>query len=93
MANNRMFLMHRPSGLAVYLGKRMAWGWYGTPENIAENIKNLFDVSIDETCKPSDQDDFCIAMEDSSELMHVDADWTHCEPVDNGLVRLSKDKL
>ena len=28
MANNRMFLLHRPSGKAVYLGKRMGWGWY-----------------------------------------------------------------
>lgn len=26
MANNRMWLQHAPTGLAVCLGKRMAWG-------------------------------------------------------------------
>lgn len=28
MANNRMFLVHIPTGLAAPLGKRNSWGWY-----------------------------------------------------------------
>ena len=63
MANNRMFLLHRPSGMAVYLGKRMATGWYDAPDDAGQRITTLFDMVERDHC---DSEDFCIAMEDAS---------------------------
>lgn len=61
MANNRMYLVYRPTGDYVYLGKRMGWGWYGTPDNLAEQVLNLFDIAAENTGES--QDDFLLAME------------------------------
>lgn len=60
MANNRMYLVHRPSNKFVFLGKRMANGWYHVPSNLEEKITELF--SLDENVET--QDDFVIGMED-----------------------------
>jgi len=62
MANNRMFLMHRPSGKAVFLGERNGWGWEGVPEDIHARIVELFRVVQDGEGEGA-QDDFCIALE------------------------------
>ena len=43
MADNRMWLVYRPTGNAVFLGKRMAEGWYGVPDDLAHRIQALFD--------------------------------------------------
>jgi hypothetical protein len=61
MANNRMFLTHRPTGLSVYLGKRMGKGWYDIPDD----VKELIDLLFEEVYKREkyEQDDFVIAME------------------------------
>jgi len=32
MANNRLWMLHRPSKTAVCLGKRMGSGWYRPPD-------------------------------------------------------------
>lgn len=69
MANNRMFLVHRPSGLAVSLGKRMTDGWYisagprGGEKRIP--IADLFD-RVEAWCAEHGwdlMDDFMVAME------------------------------
>ena len=44
MANNRMFLVHRPSGIAVPLGKRLGDGYYMTPDDLAYRIQSLHDL-------------------------------------------------
>lgn len=62
MANNRMYLTHRPSGLSVYLGKRMEHGWYDVPDDLAERVRALF-----ESFESFDyQDDFCVSLEDTT---------------------------
>jgi hypothetical protein len=47
MANNRMWLVHRPSGERLYLGKRMGHGWYRHPVaidgDLNEKIATFFD--------------------------------------------------
>jgi hypothetical protein len=63
MANNRMYLCHRPSGLAVYLGKRMGWGWYNVQDKLPEHLKALFAAVENE----HSQDDFCVVMENASD--------------------------
>jgi len=63
MANSRMYLVHRPSRVAVYLGKRMGWGWYDTPPDLAAKIDRLFDRAESECTSSADGDDFCIVFE------------------------------
>ncbi len=73
MANNRMFIMHKPSGKKVYIGKRMSHGWHGVPDNIQEMITKLFEyVEYDFI---EDGDSFVICLEDNSsfkEAIEVD---------------------
>ena len=45
MANDRMYLRHKDSGLAVYLAKTMAYGWYGALPTLHETIAQLFEVT------------------------------------------------
>jgi hypothetical protein len=74
MANNRMYITHRPTGKSVYIGKRMGCGWYGVPENLSETVQNLFE-DTEETGKCG-QDDFIISMEDASEAPKCTDKWT-----------------
>jgi hypothetical protein len=64
MANNRMYLLHKSSKKAVCLGKRLGFGWEGTPESIKQNIERLFDESA-ELSDNTTQDDFCIVFENN----------------------------
>ena len=66
MANNRMFLVHRPTGLSIMLGKRMGWGWYACPKG--EKIQSFFEHLSDELSEPR-QDDFILALEDCRESL------------------------
>lgn len=49
MANNRLFLVHVPSGESFYLGKRMAGEWYDSPiEGLNEWFQSLgYDEDVD----------------------------------------------
>ncbi|MDP2672065.1 MAG: hypothetical protein Q8O68_00965 [Candidatus Daviesbacteria bacterium] len=40
MANNRMWLIHRPSKIGIKLGKRMAIGWYAAP--LQDEVERFF---------------------------------------------------
>lgn len=66
MANNRLWLIHRPTGAHVCLGKRMAIGWHSTrtDNRTGELIREFFDQV---ECGPEiGQDDFVLALEDAS---------------------------
>ena len=63
MANNRMFLVHRPTGRSVFLGKRMSYGWFDPPS--ADALQAFYQECEIDT--PLAQDDFVIAMEDASD--------------------------
>ncbi len=47
MANNRLYLVHRPTGFALFLGKRMLRGWYSGNDGIPEAKLNAFYDRID----------------------------------------------
>jgi len=56
MANNRIFLVHKPSGKRVTLGKRMGAGWYNS-NDLKSQINDFFDYiesnhfeTMDEMC-------------------------------------------
>lgn len=60
MANNRMFLIHRPSTLGVMLGKSMGADWYKAPD--ADELERFYSVVFNDSCC-SPFDDFVLAME------------------------------
>ena len=67
MANDRMFLLHEPSGYHVYIGKRMGWGWYGIPPAFQKTAQRLFDL-VESQEAEGDQDSFVIALEADKRL-------------------------
>ena len=74
MANNRMFLLHRPTGRAVYLGKRMLHGWYDAPPELTARMDRLFEDIGEDTAA---QDDFQIVMEDATHAPCASQDWQY----------------
>lgn len=75
MANNRMYLMHRPSGLYIYLGKRLANGWFDIPDNLGFKIEQLHRNIWEEGYYTTD--DFCIGLEDATGApMAMEITWT-----------------
>ena len=77
MANNRMYLMHRPTGLAVYLGKHSGFGWHGVPDDMAPQMEDLFGQVQEQWLGEWSMEDFCVAMEscDADNNMVCDS-WT-----------------
>ena len=84
MANELMFLLHVPSGHYVYLAKRMGWGWYGTPDDVRDEIESLFDL-VERQIAEGGQDEFAIAFEGDERLTHLVA-------VKDGRVRIWHDE-
>jgi len=41
MANDRMYLVHKPTGKCLYMGKHMWDGWYNAPDK--EQIEEFYD--------------------------------------------------
>lgn len=81
MANNRMFLVHKPTKLGVMLGKRMGWGWYNAPDQ--KEMERFFEYLQSNSDK---QDDFILAMEDCEDSDCFDG-WQYTyEKVDGFMV-------
>jgi hypothetical protein len=63
MANNYLFLVYRPTGRAIQIGKRMGFGWY-THNDEDVNLKQFYSeceqAAID---LDADQDDFVLVKE------------------------------
>jgi hypothetical protein len=91
MANNRMFLVHLPTGLSAPLGKRMGCGWYTSEETQAkmgDRVALLFEVLEKEHFYADEQDDFAVAMEDISGATLAAGSWQYGERREDGLVQL-----
>ena len=88
MANNRMFLVHRPTGIAVMLGKRYTGGWYVHTEDISSRVQKLFDVA-DEEDRTGLQDDYCIALESCKHGADMATDkFSYVETLEGGIWKL-----
>ncbi len=72
MANNRMWLVHRPTGKRVFLAKRMGWGWYDTPDDLGAKVRALLEATEEDY---QTHDDFVLAMEDTSGAPCANGDW------------------
>lgn len=79
MANNRMWLIHKPTKLGVMIGKRMLGGWYGAPEQA--ELQRFF--SYLEYADEGRQDDFILAMEDCTDSSCFD-NWKYTDETTNG---------
>ena len=77
MANNRMFLVHRPSGLGVMLGKRMAYGWYQPPTQ--DRMLAFFEHLENENFYDGGQDDFVLCMETAVNAPGACVEWQYTE--------------
>ena len=91
MANNRMFLVHVPTGLAVPLGKSMGLGWYmsdETQQKIGSQIALLFQVLEDEHGYEGRHYDFAVALEDASGASLATDKWQYFKVREDGLVQL-----
>lgn len=91
MANNRMWLIYKPTGHAVCLGKRMASGWYLTspPAHVHAALAAMFDLTesiwID---GKGGLDDFALGFEDPGKNPHSFNDWRYGAASDSGVRQL-----
>jgi len=83
MANNRLWLMHRPSGKAICLGRRAAYGWENRNKDLGPDLAAFFNATL-ELSDGREQDDFLLLMEDaanapgaSGDFHYVDGDTPH----------------
>ena len=91
MANNRMWLIHKPSKLGIMLGKRLAWGWYSPPET--SHFEKFYNYlkGFDYLTFGGGQDDFVLAMEDCTESKLFD-EWKYTSKFVNGFRLFSFNK-
>lgn len=76
MANNKMYLCYRPTGRIVCLGKRMGFGWYRAVEQ--KKLLEFFDqCEQDALLNHTNQDAFCLLMEDDEGLINSFQEWTY----------------
>jgi len=82
MADNRMFLIHKPTKLGVMLAGRLGSTWdmqFGAGDSLAAFYEHLNAQSL--TCER--QDDFVLAMEDCSNSSCF-GDWQYTNESVNG---------
>jgi hypothetical protein len=85
MANNRMFLLHKPTGKAVMLAKRFDEGWYVKDFELTHTLALLFSDAFN---SGEGLDDWALAMEDCQMAPTAFSDWQYTK--DNGLIRTLK---
>jgi len=61
VANNRLWLVHRPTGEKISLGKRLSGGWYTNTEN--NDLNEFYDRCYTGIFKG--KDDFALVIEDA----------------------------
>lgn len=94
MANNRMLLVHVPTGLAAFIGKRMGLGWYTADgQNVHDDVGMLFSVLDKDYGDYEDQDNFAIVMEDVDLAPHALGEWQYISMRPDGLWQLELSSL
>lgn len=74
MANNRLYVVHRPTGFFLCLGKRLAHGWHGDTPDL-----NAFHQKCADAVGPNwnQQDDFVLCIEDDENAPDCRTNWRH----------------
>jgi hypothetical protein len=63
MVKNRLYLVHRPTGQAVLLGKRGDAGWFTTDRHLGLLVNSFFHRCEKQLPAGGEQDDFVLAMD------------------------------
>ncbi len=87
MADNRMFLVHVPTGLAAPLGKRYGatWGMSETTKsNMGDLVETLFET-VRDTLYDGGCDDFVVALENTNSCRIKSIEYQYGESHSNGL--------
>ena len=74
-----MFLVFKPNGRALRLGKRYGstgWFLYGDAEEIYNDIKQFYEDCMNDSTY-SNQDDFCIVMEEYDGKENINTNWQY----------------
>lgn len=79
MANNRMFLVHVPTGLGCSLAKRMGFGWYRGVGVLDDELTRYFNLLEEKYQYGGDQDDFQLVLESSD-------DWAYSGETEDGFM-------
>lgn len=80
MADNRMFLIHRPSNLGILLGKRLGFPWYQSTE---DDNPNETEVSKFLEYVDAYDDDFVLALEEPGNELQF-KDWKYTTELKDG---------
>ena len=91
MANNRMLLVHVPTGLAVHLGKRYLDGWYTNESSmIGSKLEKLYEVlELDADYKNRiTEDDFALLMEVTEQAPKALGGWRYGPLREDGLYQI-----
>lgn len=91
MANNRMLLVHVPTGLAVHLGKRYAEDWYlHNSDLVGTDLDKLYKVlNRDQDYKKGvSKDDFALIMEDTERAPKALGGWRYGPQRKDGLYNI-----
>lgn len=73
MADNRLWLVNRRTGIAIMLGKSLGWGWYDPPTK--ERFMAFFDCL--EKHAPDSIDDFVLAIENAKRTPSATDNWEY----------------
>ena len=76
MADNRMWLIHKPSKLGILLGKRLGWGWDAIVEK--NELQRFYAYLAFEESDTGSGDDFILSQEDCSNSSCFD-NWRYTE--------------
>lgn len=90
MANNRIYLCYRPTGRVICIGKRFGWGWHPPYEEMSKELDIFYRACEEDALGGSNQDDFCLLMEDASGAQLATDRWVWTE---DGGVRFVNDTL
>ena len=90
MANNRIYLVHKPSGVGVYIGKHMGWEWYnGMDPTVLGTHINTFLAAITDHCIGAREHESVMVVMESSTDPSVETTWTECKNTADGLVHFT----
>jgi len=76
MANNRIWLVHRETGLAIMLGKHMGIGWYRAPKR--KRLQKYYDYLDEITDNP---EDLILVIEDATYAPCLTDKWKYGDKV------------
>lgn len=83
MANNLMWLIHKPTGLGILLAKHAGLGWFNPSDSGAAYPDVLFErVDLERGIQCEDWTDYTIGFSDS------EPEWTFIQHNDDGTVLL-----